>query len=274
MKKKLLLGMSAIAVVAAASIGTTMAVLSNQTLVAENTMTVGNVKIAQNEYERVDKTKHYTNYAKTGDLREFTQNQVILPTVSKNNLSSDYTAEPNMPNLYCWGDYVTKTENVGCNGLWNPAKVENVVDKIVMVSNTGTTDAYFRTVFAFEQPEGMTYGEIPQGATMMMNVNLGWYDWENEIGVIEIGDTKYALVVATYNGNKGILKSGETARPSLLQIALSNKLTNEDMAKFGADGYKVYVVTQAVQKSDMLKADEALDAAFGEITVSKNPFVQ
>ena len=64
MKKKLLLGMSAIAVVAAASIGTTMAVLSSQTEVATNTMTVGNVKIVQNEYERVDKTKHYTNYAK------------------------------------------------------------------------------------------------------------------------------------------------------------------------------------------------------------------
>ena len=78
MKKKLLLGMSTIALVAAASVGTTMAVLSNQTPVAENTMTVGNVKIAQNEYERVDKTKHFTSYAKTGDLKEFTQNQVIL----------------------------------------------------------------------------------------------------------------------------------------------------------------------------------------------------
>lgn len=270
MKKKLLFGLS-LAAVAVASVGVTYGLLKDESEVAVNVMTVGNVSIEQLEYQRKDKSVHITSYANEGDLIYFDeQTQVVLPSVSKNGLASDYTAEPT--DLYCWGDYVTKTKNIGCNGLWNPAKVENVIDKIVMVHNTGTTDAYFRTLIAFEAPEGMEIGEIPQGADMMINSNAGWYDIE-EIGYITYNGTRYWLSSYTYKGNNGVLTADETARPSLLQLVFASDLTNNQLMAFGKDGYQVLVATQAVQATNMMTPAETLNEAFGEITTTNHPFV-
>lgn len=271
MKKKLLFGLSLVAV-AAATVGVTYAVLQDETPVAVNVMTVGNVSIEQLEYQRKDKSIHVTSYAKEGDLIPFdAETQIVLPSVAKNWKASDYTAE--QTDMYCWGDYVTKAENVGCNGLWNPEKVENVIDKFVMVKNTGTTDAYFRTLVAVELPDYMTIGEIPQGADIMMNVNNGWYSYEH-IGYIQYEGSRYALMVYTYDkNNNGILAAGETARPSLLQFLFSNGLTNEDLQDFGNDGFKVLVATQAVQATNLMTPTEALDDAFGEITLNNHPFM-
>lgn len=270
MKKKLLFGLSLVAV-AAATVGVTYAVLQDETPVAVNVMTVGNVSIEQLEYQRKDKSVHVTSYAHEGDLIPFAdKEQVVLPSISKNWKATDYTAE--QTDLYCWGDYVTKTENVGCNGLWNPEKVENVIDKFVMVKNTGSTDAYFRTLVAVELPEGMTIGEIPQGDDIMMNVNNGWYTYEY-IGYIPYEGNRYALMTFTYDkNNNGILTAGETARPSLLQFLFSDALTNEDLEQFGNDGFKVLVATQAVQATNLMTPSEALNDAFGEITENNHPF--
>lgn len=271
MKKKLLFGLS-LAAVAAASVGMTYALLQDETDVAVNVMTVGDVSIEQLEYQRKDKSVHVTNYANEGDLIFFDeQAQVVLPSVSKNGVASDYTAE-GTDAMYCWGDYVTKEEGVGCNGLWNPAKVENVIDKIVMVHNTGTTDAYFRTLIAYESPEGMEIGEIPQGADMMINVNAGWYNIET-VGYITYEGTRYLLASYTYTGNNGVLTADETARPSLLQMVFAEELTSNELMAFGRDGYRVLVATQAVQTSDLLTPEEALNKAFGEITTENHPFV-
>lgn len=271
MKKKLLFGLSLVAV-AAATVGVTYAVLQDETPIAVNVMTVGNVSIEQLEYQRKDKSVHVTSYAHEGDLIPFAEEeQVVVPSVAKNWVASDYSAE--QTDLYCWGDYVTKAENVGCNGLWNPAKVENVIDKIVMVKNTGTTDAYFRTLVAVELPEGMTIGEIPQGDEIMMNVNNGWYSYE-EIGYINYEGSRYLLMVFTYDkNNDGILAAGETARPSLLQFLFHNRLTNEDLEEFGTDGFKVLVATQAVQATNLMTPTEALDDSFGDISLDNHPFM-
>lgn len=263
--KKTAIAAVSYAMVAALAIGGTLAYQTDQTPTAKNVMLSGDVSIAQYEYQRADKTKH-TNEAgtgaKKGDLVPFVQEQMILPAVPKNNLGSDYTAEPT--NLFYWGDY-----SAGGNGLWDDSKLSNVIDKFVFVENTGKAPAYYRTVLAFECPEGTEYGEgASNGEEFMMNVNgHSNFTWK-EHGYTTIDGTRYLLMTATY---EVALESGETSRPSLLQVVMTHNATNETVKAIG-DEYTILVVSQAVQIDSGYTAGEMLDRAFGEITTTSHPW--
>ena len=228
-----------------------------------NVMTLGNVDITQHEYQRAVDVDHNAgeqgegNGVTEGALVPFEQGQALYPAVPKNNVSTDYSAEAT--DLFYWGDYVYS--GTAGNGLWNDANLSNVMDKFVFVKNTGKSDAYFRTIIAFECPEGMTYGVQPytQGNELMMNVNAASYDWE-EIGYITVEGTRYWVEEATY---KNILNPGNQAHPSLLQVVLTHNATNEDMELLG-DTYEILVLSQAVQTQGFADAQTALDTAFGK----------
>ena len=229
-----------------------------------NVMTLGNVSIEQHEYQRAEGVAYNAGEAgagngiKKGDLVAFKQGQALLPAVPKNNAGGDYTAEGT--DLFYWGDYVY-TGTAG-NGLWNDNNLSNVMDKMVFVENTGKSDAYFRTIIAYECPEGITIGEPAQGAEIMVNVNgSDLYIWENNIGYITVDGIRYAVVVATY---KDALKPGDQAHPSLLQVVMTHHATNEDMKLLG-DEYTILVLSQAVQTAGFDSADAALDAAFYDV---------
>ena len=252
--KKFLLSALALVAVAALAITGTIAYLQWEDEDV-NVMTLGNVKIAQHEYQRADGVAYNAgepglgNGIKTGELEEFEQNQALYPAVPKNGLATDYSAEAT--DLFFWGDYVYS--GTAGNGLWNDNKLSNVMDKMVFVENTGSSDCYFRTYVAFECPVGMEYSE---GADkeFMMNINgSSLYKWEN-LGYHEADGVRYLVMEATY---LNVLKPGQTAHPSLLQVVMTHNATNEDMELLG-DTYEIIVLSQAVQAAGFEDAEQAV----------------
>ena len=260
--KNILLMALSFALVAALAIGGTVAYLTD-TESTVNVMTLGNVKIEQHEYQRAEGVAHNAgesgkgNGIDKGDLVPFVQGQALYPAVPKNNAPTDYTAEAT--DLFFWGDYVYS--GTAGNGLWNDNNLSNVMDKMVFVENTGKSDAYFRTIIAYECPEGITIGEPSQGAEIMINRNGSTiYDWE-DIGYITVDGVRYFVVVATY---QNVLNPGAQSHPSLLQVVMTHHATNEDMELLG-NTYDILVLSQAVQVKGFDGAKTALDTAFGNV---------
>jgi len=267
MKKALLVSLSFM-LVAAMAVGMTVAYLQD-TDSAVNVMTLGNVYIEQIELQRADGVAHNAGEAGKGNgvtegtLVPFKQGQALYPAVPKNNAPTDYSAEAT--DLFFWGDYVYS--GTAGNGLWNDAKLSNVMDKMVFVKNTGLSDAYFRTVIAFECPEGMDYSEGSDKEFMMNTNGSTVYAWE-KAGYYTIDDVRYLVMVATY---QNALKPGNTAHPSLLQVVMTHNATNEDMELLG-DTYEILVASQAIQTAGFASAEDALNTGFGKITATNHPW--
>ena len=247
--KKVLFGATAVALTAAVSIGATLAYLTD-TDEDVNVMTLGNVYIDQIEQERVDDKKGQK------DLVDFEQNQPMLPAV--------YPSESGVP----WApedEWVVPGDEA-----WRVVEDNaNVIDKFVTVKNTGKSDAYVRTIFAFEYDNDLLHAIINDTNTPG---DAKW-KWDWSIGTIELDGVTYTLAEAVYTGT---LEPGKTTIPSLKQIYLDKTATNEDCAKFG-DTYDILVFSQAVQADGFDSVIEgpaaALDEAFGDITTTNNPWI-
>ncbi len=241
-----------IAMTAAISIGGTLAYLTD-TDEDVNVMTVGQVKIDQLEYERVD-TETKDDDAK---VQEFHDNKPLYPAVTKDGF--DYKP----------GDTYVDWEQIGKGGytsdIWDPTKINNEVDKMVFVKNKGDWDAYVRTVFAFEAGNYATLTDYLKD--VHLNLNDTDWTWKWVETPITIGEGSYFVATATYNE---VLKPGALTEISLSQIALDSSVTNADVAGFG-DTYQVLVQSQAVQVAGFENADSALTAAFGEVPPSPFP---
>ena len=200
-----------------------------------NVMTLGNVKIEQIEQERNEK----------GELVDFTQAKPAYPAV---------------------GDIEWDEENLLVNGVGYKVfddELKNVVDKVVTVKNTGKSDAYVRTIVALEAP-----GYDPNDL-----IHLSWNETDVKMSApitLTIDGVDYVVFVFTYNE---AVEAGKVSAPSLMQLFLDSKTTNEDCAKFG-DAWEVLVVSQAVQVEGFADAQTALDTAFGAITAANHPWVE
>ena len=220
-----------------------------------NVMTLGNVKIAQHEYERIlkeDGTYEMVTSEKYGEgykLQEFTQAKPLYPATGE---------------ITGWGTIVPFDQIEGASGAQSVfAGLNNVQDKFVLVENTGKSDAYVRTIIALE------YGSNTKD---IIGISTGdFWDW-TEIGVVEIDGNNYYVYEAIYKGSDtrhtdGILPAGEYTYNSLGQIYLANEATNEDCEALDGNGngtYDILVLSQAVQTAGFDDAATALDAAFGE----------
>ena len=246
--KKVLFGATAVALTAAVSIGATLAYLTD-TDEDVNVMTLGNVYIDQIEQERVD------DNAAQDQLTDFEQNQPMLPAVYPGS-SIPWASEDEwvVPGDEAWRVIEDNT---------------NVIDKFVTVKNTGESDAYVRTIFAFEYDYDLLHAvmndsNIKEGAT---------WKWNWDLGTFKLDGVTYILVEAVYTEK---LAPGKTTIPSLKQIYLDKTATNEDCAKFG-DTYDILVFSQAVQADGFDSIIEgpaaALNEAFGETSVTNNPWI-
>lgn len=252
MKKKILLALSFV-LVAVLSVGLTFALLTYEDS-DHNTMTIGQAKIDQLEYQR----------GEDGKLVEFVQDELLLPTTGTTSFTGDkqYWAE------------------VGAEG-WNELfgeSLTNVKDKFVLVKNTGSVNVYYRTIIAIEAPGGT---EINGESAIMgnFNGNLTYFDWDfikldngngdEEELTIEINGSKYYVIVANYTKE---LAPEEVSRPSLLQLYMRKEVTNDQIKLFG-DKVDVLVVSQAVQASGYADYKTALNDAFGEISATNHPWV-
>lgn len=272
MKKYLLMAVSFVLVAALAVVGT-LAYLQFETPTDVNVMTVGNVKIAQHEYERAvnadgsyktETIDNVTSYV----LQDFTQAKPILPVTE-----IDANGNPVNHGAGTWDATTVRMTQVDSYGGMQVFVSENAQDKFVTVENTGKTDAYVRTIVALEIGSA-------DSSLIGTSYHMNWT--RNIIGVVTIDNNNYELLEYIYKGadgvrhDNGILPAGETTYPNLSQVYLSSEATNEDMEALDGNGngtFDILVISQAVQAKGFDDAATALDAAFGDITVNNHPWV-
>ena len=277
MKKSTLIMILSLVLAVALGVGGTLAYLQD-TDEDVNVMTLGNVYIEQHEYERVtdengdpvkgvEGTDFDADYGieESYKLKEFTQGKPAYPAVYQEGKMD-------------WDEFQQLWNQVGApgsNDLFDPS-MKNVVDKFVFVENTGKSDAYYRTIIAIEDPEGLSLDATTIHTSFNANSR---FDYNSDKDGVQnaadsnkfytvIDGTRYLVYVATY---QEALTPDEVSRPSLLQLYLDPKATNDDVALFG-ETWDVLVVSQAVQTQGFADAQTALDTAFGPITADNNPW--
>lgn len=268
LKNLLLTGLSFV-LVAAVAVGGTYAYLTS-TNDDINVMTLGNVSIAQHEYERVvnadgtyatDTIDNRESYV----LKEFSQAKPLLPIVGDPSASGDAYAG--------WDDTAVRMSQVGSYGGMDAFAGNNAQDKFVTVENTGKTDAYVRTLVAIE---------IGNGNAKLLGTSYHQTWTKNSIGTIVIDGNNYALTEYVYAGangvrhENGILPAGDTSYPNLSQVYIKHNATNEDCEALDGNGngtLDILVLSQAVQAAGFADAQTALDTAFGDITTDNHPWI-
>lgn len=243
MKKKILTTLSVVLVLGLAALGI-LAYLSD-TDSDVNVMTLGNVQIDQIEQERKDATLLPTE----DNLKEFSSK--IDSKVKK----------PLYPAVF-EGSSIPWNTASAANEAWKVVENNsNVVDKFVTVKNSGKSDAYIRTIIAYEGDA--TYG--PEGAWIHVvhnSTNVNPAIAVECIGTVNIEDVDYTVYEYVY---PTALASGETSIPSLKQVYMNKNATNEVVTTYGEE-YEIKVLSQAVQTKGFANAKEALDTAFGDVT--------
>lgn len=244
--KKFLLSILCLVLVAVLSVAGTLAYLQDQDEDV-NVMTMGNVKIDQQEYERIlDESGKPTT-----TIQEFTQDKPLYPYVGQLG----------------WAEGEQNWDQISAPGTFKMFSMENVQDKIVFVKNTGKSEAYVRTWFALEM------GELDSQRMwdiIGINIDNKNYTWSEEQFYVEIDGNKYLVMSATYNH---VLAPNEYTHASLAQVYLRNDATNEDVEKLDGnnnDRYDILVFSQAVQTKGFENAETALNEAFG----TEHPWVE
>ena len=258
MKKFLLYALSLV-LVAAISIGGTLAYLQSSDSDV-NVMTLGNVKIEQNEYERVvnddgtyktETIDNVTSYV----LQDYTQGKPLVPSAINTTTWEGWD----------WDPTIVRMTQVGSYGGMNVFKAaSNAQDKFVTVKNTGKTDAFVRTLVAIE---------IGDASASLIGTSYHQTWTKNEVGTIVVDGNTYYVFEYVYNGangtrhDNGILPAGDTSYPNLSQVYIQSRATNEDMEKLDGNGngtLDILVLSQAVQAAGFADAKTALDTAFGK----------
>ena len=272
LKGILLTGLSFV-LVAAVAIGGTLAYLTSKDSDV-NVMTLGDVSIEQHEYQRVvnaDGTyatatiDNQTSYV----LEKFAQAKPLLPIVGDPSLPGDN------PEYAGYDDTVVRMSQVDSYGSAWVFAGKNAQDKLVTIENTGKTDAYVRTLIAYECGSINTvddFNELISTAEFMTDPGEVWT--KSTIGIIEIDSNNYVVVEFIYNGGKhlggvhekGVLPAGETSYPSLCQVYIKSTATNEDCEAIDGNKngtYDILVLSQAVQADGFANANTALNKGFG-----------
>ena len=285
MKRKILALSLVICLALVAVAGASLAYLTD-TDEATNVMVLGKVKIEQLEYERiVDEDGKWIPVGTTDkygcipdQIQEFTQSKPLYPAVFADGaIKWDDRVSGHVQS---WGEI----DAPGSHKLFDDS-VKNVIDKFVFVKNTGTFDAYVRTIIAYEQG---SLSAAQFNDVIALNADINGEDgnkghWEGETVAtdVAIGKSTYVVLCYTYRGPHsdptGILAPGAVSYPSLLQIYMKPLATNEDVVAVdgNANGtYDVIVLSQAVQTAGFVNtaiegyknATKALDTAFGDVT--------
>ena len=252
--KKTIAWILVLALLSVASVLGTIAYLTDEDY-AENIMTIGNVDIDLLEYERVGVD------TSDGDavVQEFRDNKPLLPAVIEKGF--DYT--PGDTYVDWTQDAVEWQQQNDDDGytspIWDPAKINNEVDKMVFVRNNGDYGAYVRIYFAFEAGNFDTFNEFREMIHLNLNETGDWeWEWIPFLATNDEGG-KYFIANATY---KKELMPDDFTDITLSQIALDSSATNEQVEAFG-DTYEVFVNAQGIQSAGFKDPDTALDEGFG-----------
>lgn len=246
-----------------------------------NVMTLGNVKIEQHEYERVQKAD--------GTYETVTVTKADGTTTEESYKVQPFTqAKPLYPvtGEHTWDSTYVRWEQLGdaskVNGGQLPlAGLKNIQDKFVLVENTGKSDAYVRTIVAFELG---SVAEENWDDVIQVVYASGDEPWDaNSVGAVTINGNNYYVMEFVYTGYSwgnyrhegGILPAGEWTYSSLAQVYMTSTATNEDVEAIDGNKngtYDILVVSQAVQTAGFSDAETALDEAFGDISADNHPW--
>ena len=161
---------------------------------------------------------------------------------------------------------------VGSHGSMDVFVNKNPQDKFVTVENTGKSDAYVRTIIAYELGSVDNFNDVIMTSCFMTAQDV----WKvTDIGAVEIDGNKYFVSEYIYNGAKalggvhenGVLPAGDTTYPSLAQVYMKATATNEDCEAIDGNKngtYDILVLSQAIQTEGFDNAKTALDTGFGE----------
>ncbi len=290
MKKSVLMVLSLVMIAVIALTGTIAYLTSTDEAV--NVMTMGNVKIEQHEYQRAvetdgtyktDTIDNRTSYV----LESFKQSKALLPAIIPNSgtvggVTWDYDSIP------------VRMSQVDSHGGASVFNTPNAVDKFVTVENTGKSDAYVRTLVAFEVGTAeIISDEYPNEPLISSEIRArdgannqnGEQPWTFGFkDYITVDGNKYLLYELIYTGamtssgwkhENGVLPAGDTTYPNLCQVYMASRATNEDVEAIDGNKngtYDILVYSQAVQADGFENAKTALDTAFGEITATTHPW--
>ncbi len=237
-KKVVLMTLSLLLVAALAIVGTVAYLTDTDSKV--NVMTVGSVEIEQIEQE----------YDQNGELVEFTQAKPLMPYVGELGWKNTDEAD----------------------GAYRSFTMNNVVDKYVSVENKGKSDAFVRTLFAFEMGE---YATVEAFRNKIIGISRNAadgaeFDFEGtwvwgEPSVAQINGENYMIWEAVH---ETALAPKTTTIPSLLQVYMNKACDNEEVEKVDGNEngtYDILVLSQAVQVAGFENAQVALDTAFGKV---------
>ena len=209
--------------------------------------------IAVNGSVRIEQIEQEWNADHTA-LKEFTQSKPLYPCVGNPEWDKAGAANP----AYRW------------------MKSGNAVDKYVTVKNNGLSGAYVRTFIALEMGD-YTMEEFDMVGIVINDCKddafsfSGNWEWTADF-VSQINGHNSRTLAAVYQ--KPLLP-GQSTIPSLLQVYLSNKATNNTLERLDGNNngtYDIHVYTQAVQLSTTATdAATALNESFGD-TGAKTPY--
>ncbi len=252
--KKILLPLATAILVIAISIGATLAYLMDEAT-ADNVMTIGDVNIALLEYQRSD-----TRYKDEDKIvEEFVDGKPLLPAVVTSGFAYDFDEDDTAYVKWDHDKNGTAIKAGYTSPIWDPDKINNEVDKMVFVKNTGDYSAYVRIFFAFEAGNFETFDEFQKKIHINLNDDEKLWKWEWIPFVGENGEGKYFVATATY---KKVLAPDAITEISLSQISLDYTATNNDVDAFGTD-YRVLVNVQGIQSSGFSDPETALNEGFG-----------
>ena len=222
----------------------------------ENVIASGSIDVLQHEQERVKNADG--SYSAT--LRPFTQKQNLFPCV----ITSLAETEPVVVNGHTVQMY--------------DESVQNFIDKIVNVENSGKSVTYVRTFVAVPAlADGVNWLNLSR------NYADNAWKWEEPEALkgISINGLLYDIHVATYEAP---LAAGSITPPSLLGFYMDKNVTNDNdhLVYIDDQGNRhnlgnqpsltILVATQAAQSYPFGNAYEALNTTFGDVTQGCHPW--
>ena len=118
-------------------------------------------------------------------------------------------------------DKKNNTVNIDLSVNADMYTAKNVLDHIVVITNTGNHVGYVRTWFAFEMGD-LTEDEFK--ASVLLNQNSTQWTWGEFTYEVQIDGERYAVICAKYNT---ALEGRATTSPNLLQILLKSDVAND-----------------------------------------------
>ena len=207
-------------------------------------VTAGSVALAEEAQKADIEQRIYERNSRDRTLsffKEVTADQALFPAVGEAELTSTR-----------WFIFQGVDDS---RPIYGP-DLKNELDRFVFVENKGNVSVYVRTWFAFE--EG-SYGKSVLDDLIHLNFNTKDWTMSEATSGVEIGGNKYTVFYADYNKT---LDAEKTAEPSLMQLYMDSKGTNEDMMAIDGNGsgkYEIGIYSQAVGTTSFSDAKTALD---------------